>query len=170
LQKEKHYESEEKKKEQFFLRKQKNEAFLAETVAKRAARKYNILTFPDKNMKRLTDFVEKTFPLPSADKSHGHPTKSHRVVRQPAAENLEAVSHSHLAQADSERIHALASQKKHGLTKLAPVPEDSSSYADAGNGPQHMLQFSFRSQQPIFQSAPHHRLCPMKLLTPPSFH
>ena len=139
LQKEKRYEAEEKKKEQFFLRKQKNEAFMAETVAKQTARKYNILTFPDKNMKRLTDFVEKKFPLPNHGESHGQATNAHRIVGRSAAESHgspEPVSHSHLAQADSERIHTLASQKKHGLTKLAPAPQISSSEADAsGNEP-----------------------------------
>jgi hypothetical protein len=128
LQKEKNYEAEEKKKEQFFLRKQKNEAFLAETVAKQAEHKYNILTFPDKNMKRLTDFVEKKFPLPATIKSQDHVDNEHRIARHPVAEQ-----HASL-KLGSERIHAF--QKEHHVTKLAPVSEVSTSDSGTNGKPQ----------------------------------
>ena len=61
LLKQQKYSEEEKEKEDAFRMKQSREATVAEKIAKQAASKYNILTFPDTNMKKLKDFEEKSF-------------------------------------------------------------------------------------------------------------
>jgi hypothetical protein len=63
LLKQKIYAQKEKEKEAAFRIRQKHEAFVAENIAKQTASKYDILTFPDKNLKKLTDFEEDSFAI-----------------------------------------------------------------------------------------------------------
>ena len=94
LNEQKSYAVEEKRKEEAFRMKQKREAFVAEEIAKQATHKYDILTFPDKSLKNLKDYEDKSFPLITAthiDKPHSqlspssnllHSSVQHQQVRQ----------------------------------------------------------------------------------------